>query len=151
MPKILITEDTLPLIIQHIDLWKGKLTWDLLCKKIAAELGVDSVTRQALSSNDEIKDAYTKRKNSLREEKDEPVVTSDSEDGDVTVEYLKDKVKKLEAENARLHELNERYKKRFVIWLHNAYQRGMNVSSLEDAARVLNEPLVEIKRKTESS
>ncbi len=62
MPKILITSDSQKVILKIIDTWKGKLTWTLLCDKIAIALGVDKIERQSLAAYEIIQDSYSKRK-----------------------------------------------------------------------------------------
>lgn len=142
MPKIIITEDNITDILGLIDTWEGKLTWPLLCKKTAVSVGVGSVERQSLAIYPEIQRAFSKRKEELREARNNPQKVSD----DVTVEYLKKQVARLEADNARLKEANERYKQRFILWQYNAYTNGVRVSSLDDVARVLDKPLHQLKR-----
>lgn len=66
MPKIVVTNENISDILHLIDTWKGKLTWPLLCNEVKAMLGLEDVTRQALSGYKEIQEAYTARKQSLR-------------------------------------------------------------------------------------
>jgi len=144
MPRIMLTEDTIPEILILIDTWKGKLTWPLLCKEVAATIGVGSIERQSLAAYKEIQAAYTERKEKLRVAG--KVVPSSVSD-DVTVEFLKKEVEKLKAENARLKEANERYKQRFVLWQYNAYTNGVRVKSLDEASEMLDKPLHRLNRK----
>lgn len=142
MPKILITEENIKIILKLIDTWEGKLTWTLLCNKIASALGIDKIERQSLAAYETIQDSYSKRKEALRNNKLEQPQVSD----DVTVEYLKKQMASLEAENVRLKELNDRYKERFILWQYNAYTKGIRVDRLDDVVDVLNKPLTELDR-----
>ena len=142
MPKILITEENIQIILKLIDTWEGKLTWTLLCNKIASALGIDKIERQSLAAYEIIQDSYSKRKGVLRNNKLEQPQVSD----DVTVEYLKKQMASLEAENIRLKELNDRYKERFILWQYNAYTKGLRVDRLDDVVDVLNKPLAEVNR-----
>jgi len=66
MPKIVITEKNLPNILGLINTWEGKLTWELLCQKVAIMIDVKGgVQRQSLSSYKDIQDAYSRRKTFL--------------------------------------------------------------------------------------
>ena len=127
MPKIVITEKNLPNILGLINTWEGKLTWDLLCKKVAIMIDVKGgVQRQSLSSYKDIQDAYSRRKTFLKERFSQPEPT---EDRDVTLEYLIKKVALLENELARLNSLNDAYKQRFIVWQYNAYMHGVRMTA----------------------
>lgn len=146
MPKIVVTVENLPDILHLIDTWKGKLTWPLLCDKVKAMLRLEDVTRQALSGHIEIQEAYTARKQSLREATIEEQHSEDS-----NVEYWRNQVEGLEAELARANNTIAKYKQRFVLWQHNAYKHGIRIDSLDDAIEMLERPLTEIKRRTGGS
>lgn len=143
MPKIVITAENIPEILHLIETWKGKLTWPLLCEDIMVMLQLDNVTRQTLSGYKQIQDAYTARKQYLRENKDTeaPQINSD-------IEYWQNQVESLEVELKRANKINEMYKQRFVLWQHNAYIHGVRMESLDDAVEMLDKPLTEIKRRT---
>lgn len=143
MPKIVVTNENISDILYLIDTWKGKLTWPLLCNEVKAMLGLEDVTRQALSGYKEIQEAYTARKQSLRET---PIEKKRSEDSNV--EYWKNQVEGLEAELVRANNTIAKYKQRFVLWQHNAYKHGIRMDSLDDAIEMLEQPLTEIKRRT---
>lgn len=143
MPKIVVTNENISDILHLIDTWKGKLTWPLLCNEVKAMLGLEDVTRQALSGYKEIQEAYTARKQSLRET---PIEKKHSEDSNV--EYWKNQVEGLEAELVRANNTIAKYKQRFVLWQHNAYKHGIRMDSLDDAIEMLEQPLTEIKRRT---
>jgi hypothetical protein len=142
MPKIIITENSIETVLKIISLWEGKLTWTLLCEKVASALGVPKVERQSLAAYDDIQDGYSRRKDELRESKSVPPQVSD----DVTTEYLKKQVKELQSEVSRLSGINDRYKERFILWQYNAYTNGLRVNRLDDVANVLNKPLTAVNR-----
>ncbi|HHQ4482920.1 TPA: hypothetical protein ACSP1H_003447 [Aeromonas veronii] len=139
MPKIVITQNNIESVLKLVRMWQGKLTWDLLCEKVASELGVESIERQSLASYSAIQEAYSKKKEELREKKENTPT-------DYTLEYLKNKVASLEDDVARLTEMNKKYKERFVLWQHNAYINGMRVDKLDDAVVVLSKPLPALNR-----
>ncbi|ASM48648.1 MULTISPECIES: hypothetical protein [Pseudoalteromonas] len=142
MPKIIITEDSIQEVLKIIDTWEGKLTWSSLCEKVAVALGKDKVERQSLAAYEVIQSSYSRRKVELRESKDSTVQV----EKDVTNEYLKNKVKELEAEVSRLTTVNNRFKERFILWQYNAYINGIRVSRLDDVPEVLNKPLTAVNR-----
>lgn len=143
MPKIVVTNENISDILHLIDTWKGKLTWPLLCNEVKAMLGLEDVTRQALSGYKEIQEAYTARKQSLRETPSEKKRSEDS-----NVEYWKNQVEGLEAELVRANNTITKYKQRFVLWQHNAYKHGIRIDSLDDAIEMLEQPMTAIKRRT---
>ncbi|MDH5904115.1 hypothetical protein L8S00_11940 [Vibrio splendidus] len=143
MPKIVITSKSMPDVLHRIDTWKGKLTWPLLCEEIMALLQIDGVTRQTLSSYKEIQEAFTARKQYLREKATTETVPANS-----NMEYLQNQVESLEAELKKANKTIERYKQRFVLWQYNAYKHGVRIDSLDETVEMLEQPLIEIKRRT---
>jgi hypothetical protein len=144
MPKVVITAETLPDVLDLINDWQGKLTWSLLCDQVALQLGIDGVQRQSLSAYKEIQRAYTEKKEALRSPV-EPVATPSH---NVDTDYLLGKVSALEAEVKRLEALNDAYKQRFILWQHNAYKNSIRIDSLDDAIDMLEKPLVQLNRST---
>lgn len=133
MPKILITEENLEEILLLINTWDSKLTWDLLCHKVAELLNVRSIERQSLANYPDIQKAFSKRKQKIKEQ--EAAIPEKN----VTIDYLKKQVNNLKAQVQRLEDINDRYKKTFIIWQYNAYMKGMTENDL-------NKPLVAVNR-----
>jgi uncharacterized protein YlxW (UPF0749 family) len=143
MPKVVVTEKNINEIVGLIDTWNGKLTWPLLCEKVKLMLGLSKVTRQTLSSYETIQDAFTDRKEHLRGAKK---ITPPPQSSDVT--FLQNQVETLNAELNRANTTIDKYKQRFVLWQYNAYRHGIRMDSLEDALDMLEQPLIELKRRT---
>lgn len=143
MPKMVITSKSMPDVLHRIETWKGKLTWPLLCEEIMALLQIDGVTRQTLSSYKEIQEAFTARKQYLREKATTETVPANS-----NMEYLQNQVESLEAELKKANKTIDRYKQRFVLWQYNAYKHGVRIDSLDETVEMLEQPLIEIKRRT---
>lgn len=143
MPKLVITSKSMPDVLHLIETWKGKLTWDLLCEEVMLQLQIDGVTRQTLSSYKKIQEAFTARKQHLSESPITEMPPTDS-----NVEYLQNQIKSLEVELKQANKIIERYKQRFVLWQYNAYKHGVRIDSLDEAAEMLDQPLIEIKRRT---
>lgn len=154
MPKIVITKDNISYVLSIINTWEGKLTWDLLCQKVTDKLNIaGGVQRQSLSSYEEIQEAYTKRKQYLRER---PLPPIEHDNIDETLKYLTQRVVILEIERDQLKKLNEAYKQRFIKWQYNAYRHGVrmtsidndpiDISELKKLLDVLEKPLSGVKR-----
>ncbi|WED21572.1 hypothetical protein L3Q72_13215 [Vibrio sp. JC009] len=141
MPKLTITHEDISQVVALIDTWQGKLTWDLLTKKITELFNIHGgVTRQSLSSKAEIKLAFQQRKEKLKE-KVESVPN-------YSVEYLRNQVERLEAELEREKEKTARYEARFVRWQYNAYLHNAGIESLDDPVEALeNEEMLEMLEK----
>lgn len=133
MPKILVTEENLEDIIMMIKTWEDKLTWDLLCSKVSELLNIKSIERQSLANYSDIQEAFSKRKQKLKEK------AKANPEPNVTMDYLQKQVNNLKAQVQRLEEINERYKQQFIVWQYNAYMHGMT----EDK---LNKPLIAVNR-----
>lgn len=143
MPKVIVTEENINEIVGLIDTWNGKLTWSLLCEKVKVMLGLSKVTRQTLSSYETIQDAFTDKKEQLRGVKK---ITPPPQSTDVT--FLQNQVETLNAELNRANTTIDKYKQRFVLWQYNAYRHGIRIDSLEDALDMLEQPFIELKRRT---
>ena len=133
MPKILITEENLEDIIMLINTWEGKLTWDLLCSEVSQLLNIKSIERQSLANYSDIQKAFSTRKQRIKEN------SKANPQPNVTIDYLQKQVNNLKAQVQRLEEINDRYKKTFIIWQYNAYMKGMTENDL-------NKPLVAVNR-----
>ena len=64
------------------------------------------------------------------------------------VAFLQNQVDTLNAELNRANTTIDKYKQRFVLWQYNAYRHGIRIDSLEDALEMLEQPLIELKRRT---
>ena len=156
MPKVVVTKNSLPQILNMINTWDGKLTWDLLCKEIAISLDINmGVRRQSLSSYKDIQHAYNQRKTMLKARASQPAFVETN--ANVTIEHLRRQITFLEVEVERLTNLNEANKQRFLKWQYNAYLHGVRITSLDDAPidnselkklqDMLEKPLTEVNRR----
>lgn len=124
-------------VVQVLDGWQGKLTWDLLIKAVAQRTG-RTYTRQALHRHQRISEAFqlckqqVSRSRPLTEKSPERLSADE-------VKVLIDRCARLEGENARLRVVNERLLLQFEVWLYNAHTRGLD-------ADFLNRPLPSIDR-----
>ena len=142
MPKVVITESTLPIALHTLDKWTGKLTWASYGAKLAEVLGVSTISRHTLLNYDEITQAFNLKKEQLRESVEKGV-----EDSNVTIERLKDQKNTLEAKVRRLENQVNLYKEQFVRWQYNLHKMpGVDLEKLNDK---IDTPLPPIKRSSE--
>lgn len=127
-----IDEQITEAILDILDGWKGKLTWDALIKAIKASIGTE-YTRQALAGHKRIADAFVLRKSAVAKEAGRPLSK------DSRVNALSDVVAKLSAENARLKTELNAHREMFILWAANAQKKGLT-------SEMLNAPLVKTYR-----
>ena len=113
-----ITADDESDILKYLEEWETgrygkKLTWSILNKSFG-------FSRQALSGNANIKNAYIKAKDTLKEANTEIDVLSD-----ISKENKQLK-KQLLIANEKIHE----YEQKYIRWQVNAMAKGISVESL---------------------
>lgn len=121
-------------VVEILDGWTGKLTWDLLIEAVEKRL-FSRYTRQALHKHARIADAFALRKESLARAGGAGRKTVASPELQLAIDQidrLKAKCERLEAENNRLLE-------QFVRWAYNAHTRGLDEA-------FLNRPLPPVNR-----
>lgn len=116
-----------------LDGWSGKLTWDLLVNEFKSRHGRQT-TRQAMSRNEDIKNAFTDKKAVLAS----GVPTKSKPQ---TLKSAAQSIDRLKSENMRLKQENERLLEMFLVWQYNAHKRGLTDNQL-------NDPLPEIDRRS---
>lgn len=141
MPKKIVTKETMPIILNILDKWQGKLTWALFCNAVASQLNEGNVSRHTLLSYSKIAQEFEHTKQRLRAEKE--ALPEDS-NLNVTLEWalkeidtLRNKVKRLERNNSLLNQ-------RFIQWQRNYYMmRGVDMNKLNQSKLIdkLNTPL----------
>lgn len=131
MAKHLTTQDIESIIniIHAHD--SGKLTWDGVCDASEPLVG-KRPTRQSLSANKAIREAFRAKKAALKLK-----VPSKPKPSSLTV--AADRISRLQSENEMLKRKNDALLEQFVVWQYNAYKYGMR----EDQ---LNAPLPRIDR-----
>lgn len=120
-------------IVEILDGWSDKLTWDLLINAI--ELRVFSrYTRQALYKHERIRNAFELKKSELSEGgKGVTRVASPQ------LQIALDRIARLESENRRLESENNQLLEQFARWAYNAHTRGLD-------HEFLNRPLPSVNR-----
>lgn len=143
MKKKIITDKELPIVEDVLAKWSGKLTWPAFADALAKRLNRDSISTFTLMGDDGIKQAFKRRKKTL---KDKPQVMTET--GDVTIDALlkenaelKGQIEHLKAE----HSVKEKiWKETFIRWQYNLSQMpNVDMSKLQQK---MNEPLPQTDR-----
>ncbi|MBT5231439.1 MAG: hypothetical protein HOM11_14325 [Methylococcales bacterium] len=108
-----------------------KLTWEGICEAAEGVVG-KKPTRQSLSANQTIKEAYKAKKVSLK-------LSAPTQPKPSSLTAAADRIARLQSENDTLKMKNDALLEQFVRWQYNAYKYGLK-------ERQLNEPLPRIDR-----
>lgn len=120
-----LTEQRIKVVIDILDGWEGKLTWELLLAAVEKTTGI-RYSRFTFAEYPEIANAFSFKKDTLRgtwkgersQPRDERVRAALEQ-----VERYKAKVERLEMENQLLLE-------QFVTWATNAERKGVTMTML---------------------
>lgn len=121
-------EAILNIIYAHED---EKLTWEGVCEACAGVVG-KKPTRQSLSANGAIKEAYKAKKTSLK-------LKAPAKPKPSSLTAAADRIARLQAEVETLKNKNDALLEQFVVWQYNSYKYGVKEHQL-------NEPLPRIDR-----
>jgi hypothetical protein len=129
-----LTDERITIVLETLDMWKGKLTWEILLDAVETATG-HRYSRFTFAEYPEIANAFTLKKDSLRgtlprargEPRDERVRAAITQ-----ADRYKAKADRLEAENQLLTE-------QFVTWAINAERQGVTID-------MLNRPLPKPER-----
>ena len=141
MPKLIITEKTLPIALHELDKWSGKLTWERFAERLAQALGEKRISRHTLLSYPALVEAFNAKKDALREAALNPSISEPN----VTLEFAKQQIATLEAKVARLEKQIDLQREQFVRWQHNLYM--MPRVDMEKLNATLDKPLPAVKRR----
>lgn len=123
-------------IVKIVDGMSGRITWELLLEEIERRLYV-RYTRQALYRHDRIRNAVQATRRGAATGKGR---AGKSKELLVVLQRLD----RIEAENVRLSDENQRLLEQFARWAYNAFTKG--ISQLE-----LDRPLPSINRRATTS
>lgn len=116
-----LSADDISDIVELLDGWTGKLTWELLIEAIRSRKRV-MYTRQALHKHERIKQAFAVRKRLLSAGKANVAPKVESPELAAALQ----RIVRLEGENARLESENQRLLEQFARWSYNAHTRGLD-------------------------
>lgn len=120
-----LTDERMQLVLEKLDGWKGKLTWDLLIKAVEEKTGI-AYSRFTFAEYPKLANAFSLRKKALsgtwksevRQPRDEQIRAALEQ-----MERYKVKAERLEKENQLLLE-------QFVTWAANAERKGVTIVML---------------------
>lgn len=130
-----LTVDDIDKIVDLLDGWEGKLTWDLLVEQAEIVIG-HATTRQTLPTFPRIKSAFKFKKEGGQ---GSAKWTPDNVPKPQSLKIATEKIIKLTDENKRLKRESRDLMEQFVIWQYNAHINQLTEEQL-------NKPLPAIDR-----
>lgn len=135
-PK-LISENELDLVEDILKKWSGKLTWDMFAVRVASALGKNSVSKFTLMGYPEVKQAFNRRKQTLKDAKSQVIETM----GDVTIDMLVNENAEL---RNQIYHLEEEFKAKERLWMEQYRRWQYNLSMMPNVdLSTLDQPLSE--------
>jgi hypothetical protein len=129
-----LTDSDILQIVQLIDGWSGRLTWELLCVEVERRCGV-RYTRQALHRYERVRSAYS-RYRATQGERDSDGDADNA--GPPELRAALDRMARIEAESRRLAYENQQLLEQFARWAYNAHMRGVTEEQLNAALPKVN-------------
>lgn len=120
-----LTDKDIERVVEILDGWRNKLTWEALCDACAPVIGTKPA-RQTLLKFSRITTAYDACKKRLKEGLPK---SSTPPSMRVAVE----RINKIEQENERLKRENTELLQQFVVWQYNAHAHGLSNHELNKA------------------
>jgi len=113
-----LTDRDVERVVEILDGWSEKLTWDALCDSCALVIGTKPA-RQTLAKFVRINNAFEACKKRLKDAPQElPLPPS--------IKIAGQRIERLERENERLKRENNELLQQFVTWQYNAHIRGLS-------------------------
>jgi hypothetical protein len=120
-----LTAERIQVVLDTLDCWKGKLTWELLIQAVEKVTGC-TYSRFTFAEYPQIANAFSLKKDALRGTwKGEP-----SEPRDERVRAALAQVDRYQAKVQRLEKENQLLLEQFVTWALNAERKGVTVMML---------------------
>lgn len=120
-----LTDERIQIVLEALDGWQGKLTWDLLIAAVEKSTGI-VYSRFTFSEYPEISNAFALKKGILRGtwKGGAPVPR------DQRLRAALEQVGRLQGTVERLMHENMLLKEQFVTWAHNAERKGVTIMML---------------------
>ena len=133
-----LTDHDLQVLVDIIDGWDGRFTWERLCDRAEDAFGFRP-TRQTLNAHLPVKSAFDAKKSYIRAGPTPSRRPS-------SLSYAEQKIRKLESEVERHKHENERLIEQFIRWQYNAQKRGVTKAMLDEHLPVIDRDSSERKR-----
>lgn len=127
-----IDDDVIEVVVELLQQWSGKLTWELLIARIKQSIRVE-YTRQALSKHEKLAREFSLRKRTLQKEAGRPAPS------DSRIDTLQKTLARLQRENELLSIECNNYRAMFLVWTANAIKKGLT-------EKVMSAPLLSAMR-----
>ena len=115
-----LSDDDIKHIVELLDGWTGKLTWELLIDAIEFRMH-SRYTRQTLHKHERIYNAFELRKKGIADGDGEVRTVRSPE-----MQKALERIARLEVENRRYESENEKLLEQFARWAYNAHNRGLD-------------------------
>ncbi|MFP8966472.1 hypothetical protein ACKC9G_07855 [Pokkaliibacter sp. CJK22405] len=119
-----LTGYDIKVLVDIIDAWNERLTWNSLCDR-AEEIFGFRPTRQTLNAHQAVKSAYDAKKKYVKNQATPSRRPS-------SLAYAEQKIRKLESEIERHKYEKERLIEQFIRWQYNAQKRGLTKLMLDE-------------------
>lgn len=120
-----LTDERIQVVLDTLDAWRGKLTWDLLIAAVAETTGI-TYSRFTFIEYTQIANAFSLKKEALRGTwAGRPVVARDER-----VRAALEQAERNRAKAQRLEQENQLLLEQFVMWVVNAAHNGVTISML---------------------
>jgi len=123
-----LNDERIQAVLDTIDNWKGKLTWDLLISEIEVNIGI-RYSRFTFSEYPDIANAFSLKKESLRSTSERSLKNKPTP-RDERVRAALEQAERIKAKATRLEQENNLLKEQFVTWAHNAERKGVTIMML---------------------
>jgi len=140
MPKKIITQNTLPVFLHTLDLWCGKLTWDLYTRRMVTRLDEESISPVTLKSHRQISEAFRQAKERLAAEKNQNIIQHGA-----TAEVLHKENQSIKAQLERAQKDIEALQLIFNNLIHNLYM--IDNLDLKAVQKAMTTPLRDMSKK----
>jgi len=120
-----LNDERIAKVLENLDMWKGKLTWELLIDAVELSTGY-RYSRFTFAEYPEIANAFSLKKDSLRG----TLPRSRGEPSDERVRAALSQADRYKAKAERLEAENELLSEQFVTWALNAERRGVTMDML---------------------
>lgn len=120
-----LTEERIQKVVDMIDSWRGRMTWDLLLEAVETATG-HRYSRFTFAEYPQIADAFSLKKQSLRGTWDRGA----SQPRDARVRAALEQVARYRFKVERLERENQLLLEQFVTWAVNAERKGVTMDML---------------------
>lgn len=126
-----LDDEKIEKIVQILDGWSGKLTWNKLIDEIALHLK-NQYTRQTLAKHTRIKSAYELIKGNKLDTEKKKIYTP------IEINVLIQELEKIKAENKRLKKEKQDLLAQFARWTYNSYAKGISKEELDKPLPIID-------------